>query len=80
MRVIRKDTELYKKMLREQREQICFSVINRGKLWYNCLTAEQLAELKRWYHDWLNVTETLQIPVKPEWLDTLKITEGEEII
>lgn len=80
MRVIRKDTELYKKMLREQREQICFSVINRGKLWYNCLTTEQLAELKRWYHDWLNVTETLQIPVKPEWLDALKITEGEEII
>ena len=55
--------------LRGLREKECFSVINRGKLWYNLLTNEQLTELKNWYTDWLNVTDTLEIPVKPEWLN-----------
>lgn len=54
--------------LREKREKECFSVINRGKLWYDNLTQEQLEELNKWYNDWLNVTETLVEPVKPEWI------------
>ena len=80
MITLKNTSQDYLKHLRSLREKVCFPVINRGKLWYNCLTTEQLAELKRWYHDWLNVTKTLKIPVKPAWLDTLKITEGEEII
>lgn len=54
--------------LREQREIECFSIINRGQLWYNSLTEEQLAELQVWYKAWLDVTETKVVPEKLEWL------------
>lgn len=64
--------------LRKQRKTECFSVINRGKLWYECLTDEQVAELRRWYHDWLDVTETKVVPVAPEWLQN-KLEREEQI-
>lgn len=54
--------------LRARREQECFTIINRGSLWYDTLTPEQLAELQKWYTSWLDVTETLEEPIKPEWL------------
>ena len=54
--------------LRILREKECFSVINRGQAWYNSLTDEQTQELQLWYYAWLNVTETKEIPQKPEWL------------
>lgn len=54
--------------LRYERLNVCFSVVNRGKLWYDSLTTQQLEELKEWYQKWLNVTETFEIPNKPEWL------------
>ena len=50
------------------RNQECFPIINRGKLWYDNLTNAQLEELDKWYIEWLNVTETLTEPVKPEWI------------
>lgn len=50
------------------RNQECFPIINRGKLWYDNLTQEQLEELNKWYTEWLNVTDTLIEPVKPSWL------------
>ena len=64
--------------LRFRREQECFSIINRGVLWYNTLTNEQQQELNTWYQAWLNVPqvyletkpkdiETI-IPTKPNWL------------
>lgn len=64
--------------LRYMRQNECFSVINRGILWYNLLTEEQQAELDTWYQAWLNVPqvyletkptdiETI-IPQKPSWL------------
>ena len=65
-------------VFRKQRETECFPIVNRGKLWYDCLSFEQLAELKQWYHDWLDVTKTLVIPVKPKWLNDK--LEKEEII
>lgn len=55
-------------LLREQREIECFSIINRGKLWYDKLTEEQVQELNTWYQAWLDVTETKVIPIKPSWL------------
>ena len=61
-----KGTEIIR--LREKRERECFPIINRGKLWYDNLTDTQLKELEKWYNDWLNVTETLEEPVKPEWI------------
>ena len=39
--------------LRNMRERVCFPVINRGKLWYDSLTSEQLNELKKWYNDFV---------------------------
>lgn len=54
--------------LRAMREVECFSIINRGKLWYDNLTEEQLVELNTWYNAWLNVTETRFVPEKPNWI------------
>lgn len=67
--------------LRAQREYECFPFINRGQLWYtlNVNTDEKLQELMDWYKAWLDVTTTLVIPEKPEWLEpkeTLKTSEG----
>lgn len=55
--------------LRIRREKECFSVINRGQLWYEGVTVLQLLELRQWYKDWLNVTETFVVPEKPSWLN-----------
>lgn len=53
---------------RKRRETECFSVINRGTLWYEGLTAKQRAELEGWYHSWLDGTSTLAVPEPPAWL------------
>lgn len=55
-------------LLRQKRAEECFSIINRGQLWYNTLTTEQVQELNTWYQAWLDVTETKIIPTKPSWL------------
>ena len=55
--------------LRTKRELECFTIINRGVLWYNTLTEEQRMELDIWYKAWLDVTETKVIPEKPYWLN-----------
>lgn len=60
--------EKQKEDLRYKREFECFRIINRGGLWYDILTEEQREELKTWYTAWLDVTETLVVPAKPEWL------------
>ena len=65
--------------LRQQRALECFSVINRGKAWYDLLTLDQETELKQWYRDWLNVTETLIIPSPPAWLNQ-KLLQEEEFV
>ena len=54
--------------LRAKRETECFTIINRGELWYDTLTNDQIAELNEWYRAWLNVTETKVIPKKLTWL------------
>ena len=61
-----KERKIYK--LRKQRETECFPIINRGNLWYETLTNTQKEELKVWYKAWLDVTETLIVPIKPSWL------------
>lgn len=67
------------KELRRRRSLECFPIVNRGKLWYDLLTMEQEAELKQWYEDWLNVTETKVIPVRPRWFDD-KLVQGGDIL
>lgn len=54
--------------LRKKREEDCFSVINRGGLWYDLLTRSEKDDLLEWYQAWLDVTITGAIPNKPEWL------------
>lgn len=61
--------EMVREELRSRRETECFSVINRGQLWYEGISIPQLIELRRWYKDWLQVTETLTVPEKPAWLN-----------
>lgn len=53
---------------RIQREAVCFPVINRGEPWYERLTDQQREELQDWYQAWLDVTQTLTVPVKPDWI------------
>lgn len=60
-----------KNEIRARREKECFSYVNRGTLWYNKLTPEQDIELQNWYDAWLEAPETLIIPKKLEWLDSL---------
>ena len=55
--------------IRRRREEECFSIINRGNLWYDTLTDEQKAELRVWYHAWLDAPQTMAIPTKPTWLE-----------
>lgn len=62
------DLEEIKNESRRRREAECFPIINRGQLWYDGLTEQQLAELKEWYQAWLNVTETLVVPMKLVWI------------
>lgn len=57
-----------KNSLRNKRTSECFPIINRGELWYDNLTQRQFEELEKWYNDWLNVTETLEEPIKPSWI------------
>ncbi|MBE7074344.1 MAG: hypothetical protein E7379_04585 [Clostridiales bacterium] len=54
--------------LRSRREFECFSIVNRGELWYESLTVEKYLQLKKWYQDWLDVTESKVVPEKPDWI------------
>ena len=62
-------------VLRKKREEICFPIINRGKLWYDSLSSEQYQELKDWYKKWLDVTETNIIPETPKWFNDKIVME-----
>ncbi len=57
--------------LRERREKECFSIINRGWMWYSTLTLSQWRELRTWYLAWLNVTSTMSVPDRPAWIDNI---------
>lgn len=59
--------------LRRQRKQECFPIVNRGMCWYNDLSDQQKEELQNWYHAWLDVTETLEVPQPPSWIPTEEV-------
>ena len=63
-----KTEEMILMELRSLRQLECFSIINRGTLWYATLTEIQKQELQNWYQEWLDVTETRVVPEKPNWL------------
>lgn len=58
----------YRELLRRERAEECFPVVNRGVLWYNMLSSEQRIELDSWYKNWLDAPSTLQKPSIPGWL------------
>lgn len=62
------ELEKTKDELRRRREKECFAVVDRSHFWYDNITEEQKIELKQWYDAWLNVTTTLIVPDKPNWL------------
>lgn len=57
--------------LRYRRQSECFSVINRGQLWYDKLTAEQRTELSVWYEAWLDAPQTMVAPELLPWLNSV---------
>lgn len=59
-------------VLRARRAAECFPVVNRGALWYDKLTAKQLAELSVWYEGWLDAPATGEAPDEPAWLNDIK--------
>ena len=70
----------YAEIIRRRREKECFPIINRGLLWYDRLTQEQLNELDQWYQDWLDAPKTRVIPASPIWVNQKTIKETEEIL
>lgn len=54
--------------LRRRREEECFAIVNRGKVWYDTLTAEQMAQLTTWYKAWLDAPETGVAPETPAFV------------
>ena len=54
--------------IRERREKECFTIVNRGQLWYEKLSKKKKEELEIWYQAWLYATNTGVIPDKPGWL------------
>lgn len=77
--MIKNDIEQKKTYYRSLRETECFPVINRGKLWYDCLTTEQVSQLSDWYWKWLGITETFEIPEKPTFLNN-KLSKEEILL
>lgn len=63
------EKQQYLNSIRKRRETECFLIINRGTLWYDTLTVEQITELNDWYTAWLNAPATNVIPEKPQWLN-----------
>lgn len=62
-------TSPYLDALRFAREIECFSLMNRSPLWFMSLSTEKQEELKEWYQAWLDITETQEVPKKPDWLN-----------
>lgn len=72
--------ELKLEYYRLARNEYCYPIINRGKLWYDHLKSWQVNDLNWWYEAWLDVTETIEIPTEPEWLNNkLHKLDEEEI-
>ncbi|MBO5395025.1 MAG: hypothetical protein J6A28_03910 [Clostridia bacterium] len=62
------DKQSLEEILRYERSEQCFPIINRGKLWYDSLSSAQLQELTSWYQAWLDAPATKIMPSKPKWL------------
>lgn len=68
---LKTEEELKAELLRKRREKECFSVVDRGTLWYEKLTAEQKTELSTWYEAWLDAPQTMVAPELLPWLNSV---------
>lgn len=69
------------RVYRHMRENVCYLVVNRGRLWYDHLTLAQQTELNDWYEQWLDITETFNAPETPEWVnEKIKKIDVEELL
>ena len=66
---IRREHNDILQILRRLRSNKVFPIINRSNFWYDSLTQQQKDELQVWYKKWLDVTDTLEVPNKPTWLE-----------
>ena len=66
---LKDEAELRANAIRNRREKECFMIVNRGALWYDKLTAQQMAELSAWYQAWLDAPATGIAPDVLEWLN-----------
>lgn len=62
--------------IRARRETECFTIINRGALWYDRLSPEQRAELDEWYQAWLDAPQTSVVPAPLKWIEPQTYDEG----
>ena len=63
-----KNEEDIVKELRLRREKECFAIVNRGSLYFEQFTPEQMSQIRDWYNSWLEVTKTKAIPEKPNFI------------
>ena len=74
-------SDIERNHIRSIRNVQCFSIVNRGPVWYNLLTDEQAKEINQWYLAWLNAPDTGVVPERPSWLgEDGKILTNEENI
>lgn len=57
----------YRMILRRRRRRECFRYTDNEDFVAG-LSAAQKSELEAWKQAWLDVTETLSVPTRPEWL------------
>lgn len=71
--------ELKRNHIRERRSNECFTVINRGRLWYDRLPSEIYTKLNKWYQAWLDAPNTLIVPEYLPEIDS-KLNQMEDIL
>lgn len=57
----------YRMILRRRRRRECFRYADNEDFVAG-LSAAQKSELEAWKQAWLDVTETLGVPTRPDWL------------
>lgn len=71
--------ELKRNHIRERRRNECFTVINRGRLWYDSLPSKMYTKLNKWYQMWLDAPSTLIVPEYLYEIDN-KLNQVEDIL
>lgn len=63
------EEEQSKEELRERRESECFRIVDRAA-WFYSLSDERKAEILAWRQAWCDVTDSMEVPQVPVWLES----------